>query len=157
MRLPQGPWFPWSREFRWDRLPWQAAKRHELDAIRDQRDLAALVEATATTIGTVARLAGFAFRPDASGVGRHNGHRKAFVLYEVAAEEVADRSELLADVARGSCVDLWVYWSPDTGQLHLSLPGRLRTRRSEQVDRDALREALDVHAHELAEQLNLDA
>ena len=54
MRLPQGPWFPWSGEFRWDRFPWEGSKRRERDSIRDQRALAALVEAAATTIGVVA-------------------------------------------------------------------------------------------------------
>ena len=61
VRLPQGPWFPWSSEFSWNRLPWQGGTRHEIEALEDQRDLAALVEAAASTIGSVVTPVGFAF------------------------------------------------------------------------------------------------
>lgn len=152
MRLPQGPWFPWSGEFRWDRFPWQGSKRHERESIRDQRDLAVLVEAAATTIGVVATRAGFAFRADAAGVSRLNGPRQAAVLYEAEPHAVVDRLQL--DEHEGtSCVDLWVYWSPETGELGLSLPGTLHTGGPDHAERDGLPSALQVHAHELAQQL----
>ncbi len=149
MRLPQGPWFPWSREFRWDRWPWQGTKRHERESIRDQRDLAALVEAASTTIGVVARQAGFTFRPDACHVDRLNDGREAAVLYEAAPNEVTDQ---LRAFEHESCVDLWIYWSPDTGRLSLSLPGTLRSGRPQHVDRGGLRAALEAQARELEEQ-----
>lgn len=122
VRLPQGSWFPWSEEFRWDRLPWTGTTDAEVSAILDQRLLAALVEAVATTMGPVLMDAGYEFRPDASGVGARNGVRQAFVLYEADGDEVADRYPVLAG-ERGSCSDVWVYWSPSTGELDVSLPG----------------------------------
>lgn len=153
MRLPQGPWFPWSREFRWDRWPWQGTKAHERESIRDQRDLAALVEAASTTIGVVARQAGFAFRPDACHVNRLNDGREAAVLYEAARDEVTERLQLSSN-EHESCVDLWIHWSPDTGRLDLSLPGSLWSARPQQhVDRDGLRAALETRARELEAQL----
>lgn len=154
MRLPQGPWFPWSREFRWDRFPWQATKRGEIRSIHDQRDLAAFVEATATTIGVVAKQAGFAFRPNACGVNRLNGPRQAAVLYEAEPHDVAEQLGL-TDHELASCVDLWVYWLPDTGALDLSLPGRLRTDGPDHADRDGLVGALEIHAAQLARHLGI--
>lgn len=155
MRLPQGPWFPWSREFRWDRWPWQGTRRHEIDCFRDQRELAAFVEMVSTTIGVPAREAGFVFRPDASQVTRLGGQRQVSVLYEADPEHVADRVELTDD-ERASCVDLWVYWSPDDGQLDVSLPGRLRASRPRAVGREDLRAALEAHGRALTEQLTAD-
>lgn len=152
MRLPQGPWFPWSREFRWDRWPWQGTKRHEIDCFRDQRELAAFIEMVSTTIGVPARGAGFLFRPDASQVTRIGGQRQVSALYEADPEQVGDQVELTDDEP-ASCVDLWVYWSPDTKQLDVSLPGSLRALRPRAVERDDLRAALEAHGRALAEQL----
>ncbi len=109
----------------------------------------------ATSIGVVVRETGFAFRPDASQVNHLSGRREVSVLYEAEPEEVADRLQL-SDGGRGSCVDLWIYWSPDTGQLDVSLPGRLWSPPLQAVDRDGLRVALEAHARALAEQLTSD-
>lgn len=152
IRLPQGPWFPWCDEFRWDRFPWQGSTRREDEARRDQRDLAAFVEAVATTVGAVAREAGFAFRPDATGLDSSNGERTAVVLYEADPADVADR----IDVQDGEgCVDLWIHWSPDTRMLDLSLPGRMGSIRPRAVERDALGQALEAIARDLARRLDV--
>lgn len=152
LRLPQGPWFPWSREFRWDRLPWRATTRHERDSSRDQRELAALVAATSASIGLVVQEAGFTIRPDACGVSRRGGSREVRVLYEATAEDAAQRFEVL-DAERGTCVDLWIYWRPDTGHLDLSRPGSLPPVRSQRAGRKELRPVLEDHSRELAESM----
>lgn len=156
VRLPQGPWFPWSNEFSWDRLPWQGGTRHEIEAIEDQRDLAALVEAAASTIGIVVTPVGFAFRPAAAQLNRRNNPRHAGVLYEALPDDLTV-DLALHEHERQSCVDLWVYWSPDTGTLTLSLPGDLRTSGPDRADRAGLRQALARHAQGLVEQLQPDS
>lgn len=153
--MPQGPWFPWSREFRRDRFPWQGTTRREHESLRDQRDLAVLVEAASTTIGVVVSQLGFAFRPDAAGVSRLNGPRQAAVLYEAKPGDV-DRRLRLDESETDSCIDLWIYWSPDTGRLDLILPGTLRTRGPDHVEREELLAALQGHADQLAQQLAQD-
>ena len=153
VRLPQGPWFPWSNEFRWDRFPWQGPKRGEVRSIDDQEDLAALVEAAATTVGVVAKQAGFAFRPASSGVNRLNGPREVSVLYEAEPHDVAEQLGL-SEGELTPCVDLWVSWLPDTGTLNLALPAGLRTEGPDRADRDGLVHALQIHAAHLARHLS---
>jgi len=157
VRLPQGPWLPWSSEFRWDRWPWQGSTRHERRAAEDQRDLAVLIETALATIGPVVGAAGFAFRPDVARVSREAGSREVALLFE-AAPEIVDRFAVLGDEGHGPCVDLWVYWYPDSDRLDLSLPGRLvgpAESAVSVVDRDAMFEALQAYATALAEQLGL--
>lgn len=160
MPLPQGPWFPWSREFRWDRFPWQGTTAHEARARQDQRDLTILVEAAATTIGAVARRAGFVFRADASRVSSQDGEREAAMLYEADPDELADRFPAMESERGQSCVDLWIYWSPDAGTLDISGPVpayELDRPDGDPIrDADALRAALTRHAATLADGLGLE-
>ena len=156
MRLPQGPWFPWSGEFRWDRLPWQATTGRERQVRRDQQDLATLVEVAATTIGTIARSAGFVFRADASTVSACNGVREVSVLYEADAKALADRFPAMEEARGDPCADLWIYWSPDAGTLDLTGPAVAfgRPPHAEPImDGAALRAGLERHAAVLAKTL----
>lgn len=119
--LPDGPWFPWSREFRWDLMPWNRGLRRRDEQHKRREELIHLVEAAAGTIGIVARQAGFEF--NLANTSTSNGDVTHAVLYEASADEFTNRYPGLGDRGHDFCVDLWVYWYREHGQLEVNLDG----------------------------------
>lgn len=117
--LPDGPWFPWSREFRWDLMPWNRNLRRGEQEHRQHRELLHLVEAAAGTIGVVARDAGFEFNMACAGT--NNDDVVHSVLYEASPREFADRFRGHAEAEDPYCIDLWVHWYPDHGHLEVDV------------------------------------
>lgn len=134
--LPDGPWFPWSREFRWDLMPWNWHMRGAERRHRKQQQLIRLVEAAASTIGVVARDAGFAFNTAIT--GSRNDQRHHAVLYEAAPADVASHHPSLAEATDPHCVDLWIHWYPDRGQLRVDLMDFASSHGLEMPDRPDL-------------------
>lgn len=122
MRLPDGSWFPWSREFRWDLMPWNRWMRSAHEDHRLRTELVLLAEAVGATIGPVARSAGFVLNVGACGHGHASpGGSVVTILYEADATEFAARYPDHGATRDEGCVDLWIEWFTDIPRVEVRL------------------------------------
>jgi hypothetical protein len=138
LRLPDGPWFPWSREFRWDLMPWNRDLRDQDQELGRHSQLIHLVEAAAGTVGVVARGAGFEF--NSAFTGASNGEVDHAVLYEASPNDIADRYPGLVD-EDDHCIDLWIHWYPELGLVEVDPPSDVALHDLRVLERADLEEA----------------
>lgn len=160
-RLPQGPWFPWSREFRGPptRATASVGPRYDHAIVND---LLVLVDAVRATIGPVVEPLGLRFRPAATQPDQGAATPAFSLLYEGSPEVVRRAAPAL--VTEGDpCIDLWVQWVPASGSLDVDLAGwgfprspdgatpeLLAAATAPATDAESLRAALDAYATALA-------
>jgi hypothetical protein len=116
-------------------MPWNRKMRRSVQQHRRHEELLHLVEATAGTVGLIARQLGFGFH--SASTSQRNGDVEHTVLYEAAPAGLADRYARLAG-PDDPCVDLWVYWEPESGRLEVDPPGSHGLRALETLERQRL-------------------